>query len=968
MKKATKKLILAIAFIVLISAMLCFGVSAKTYGDYEYTIVSCEDCYDEYGDYIDGHVCEKTAVITGYKGKAASVKIPSKINGKKVSGVSDDAFYGYEKLKTVTLPDTISSLAYRAFGDCTSLESVNIPEKVKSIDPLAFDNCHKLKKISVSKDNEYFSSNKSGVIFNKDKTSYLMYPSGKQKTTITIPDGVKTIEEKAFYGFTNLAEVKLPSGLKKINSSAFYACTGLKTLKLPSSLKFLGYYCFSKCTALKSVTIPKNIEESYGCAFKDCTGLVSVKFASGAKYVFTSMFEDCTKLKKVTLPDSITTIDSSAFEGCVKLNEITIPKNVQYIYDDVFEDCASLKSISIPKKVEQVGSGAFTNCTSLETVKIANGVSYIGSSVFAGCTALKSITIPDSVTELGGSAFAGCTSLKSVKLSKKIETLYDGTFDNCTSLKSITIPDKLSYVHDNVFNNCAKLTEFKVSSKNKHFSADKYGVFFNKNKTTLIRYPEGNERKSYTIPKGVKKIVVTAFNGCFNLEKFAVSSGSKSFYADKNGVLLTKNKKELVRYPAGRKADSYTISSKVKTTADFAFYDCINLEEVKIPDGFKHIGYRAFENCTSLKSIKIPNNVESLVYLPRFTNCTSLKTISLPASLKSINGNQFTGCSSLEEVNVSSKNKNFSSDSDGVFYNRKKTELLIYPQGKTATAYAIREGVKFINYYAFYEDVNLKSIYIPKSIENLEDYYFANMKSLKDIYYPGSKSEWKKLFEWGFNVPGVKVNYNHKHSYKTVIAQEGTTEENGKIVSQCVCGKINSKKDPVTIYKVKSVKLSETKITYNGKVKIPSVTIKDSKGKVLKKNKDYTLKYSEGRIKPGKYTVTVTFKGNYSGTAKLTFTIVPAKVTLSKVTSGSKSAVVAWKKHSGVTGYEVTYSTSSKFNSVKKATISGASKKKMTIKKLSKGKKYYFKVRAYKSVSGTKVYGPYSSIKSVKIK
>lgn len=241
------------------------------------------------------------------------------------------------------------------------------------------------------------------------------------------------------------------------------------------------------------------------------------------------------------------------------------------------------------------------------------------------------------------------------------------------------------------------------------------------------------------------------------------------------------------------------------------------------------------------------------------------------------------------------------------------------------------------------------------------------MKSLKDIYYPGSKSDWKKLNSWGFNLPGVKIHYNHKHEYSKTV-HEASVEQNGEVIYQCVCGKINTKKAPTVIYKIKSVKLSDKKVRYSGNAVTPSVVIKDAKGNVLQQGKDYTVKYSEGRIKPGKYKVKVTFKGKYKGSEVLTFVISPAKVNLKKVAAGSKSAVITWDKHPGVTGYEVTYSNTNKFKKVKTYSVSGASSKKMTIKKLTKGKTYYFKVRAYKNVSGTKVYGPYSSVKSAKIK
>lgn len=204
------------------------------------------------------------------------------------------------------------------------------------------------------------------------------------------------------------------------------------------------------------------------------------------------------------------------------------------------------------------------------------------------------------------------------------------------------------------------------------------------------------------------------------------------------------------------------------------------------------------------------------------------------------------------------------------------------------------------------------------------------------------------------------------HTYKS-NETKATLKKNGRITEKCkVCGIVNT----TTVYYPKSIKLSATTYTYNGKTKTPSVTVKDSKGKTLKKGTDYTVTYPKKRKAIGKYTVTVTFKGNYSGTKKLTFEIVPAKVSLSKLTAGSKQLTATWTTVSGATGYEVTYSTSKKFTkkTTKRVTIKKAKTKKTTIKNLKKGKKYYVKVRAYKSANGKKLYGAYSSVKSIKVK
>ena len=201
------------------------------------------------------------------------------------------------------------------------------------------------------------------------------------------------------------------------------------------------------------------------------------------------------------------------------------------------------------------------------------------------------------------------------------------------------------------------------------------------------------------------------------------------------------------------------------------------------------------------------------------------------------------------------------------------------------------------------------------------------------------------------------------HKYKTATTK-ATTSKNGKTVTACtVCGKV---KKTTVIYKASSVKLSKTSYTYNGKAQKPTVTVKTSNGTKLKEGRDYTVKYQSGRKTPGKYTVTVTFKGNYSGKKTLTFTIAPKAPTL-KVKAGAKKATLSWNKQTGATGYTV-YMATSKNGKYKKLTTLKGNKLSYTKTGLTKGKTYYFKVAAYTTSGKTQITGAYSSVKSVKVK
>jgi len=168
---------------------------------------------------------------------------------------------------------------------------------------------------------------------------------------------------------------------------------------------------------------------------------------------------------------------------------------------------------------------------------------------------------------------------------------------------------------------------------------------------------------------------------------------------------------------------------------------------------------------------------------------------------------------------------------------------------------------------------------------------------------------------------------------------------------------------------ISSYKLSTTSYTYNGKVKTPSVTVKNAKGTTLTKNTHYTVTYSSGRKNVGTYKVTIKGKGNYTGSKTLTFKINPSKTTISKLTAGKKSITVAiTKKSTQVTGYQIQYSTSKKFTNAKTKTISSYKTTKYTLKSLSANKTYYVRVRTYKTVGKTKYYSGWSTYKYVKTK
>ena len=208
------------------------------------------------------------------------------------------------------------------------------------------------------------------------------------------------------------------------------------------------------------------------------------------------------------------------------------------------------------------------------------------------------------------------------------------------------------------------------------------------------------------------------------------------------------------------------------------------------------------------------------------------------------------------------------------------------------------------------------------------------------------------------------------HTTKQTVTK-ATPTANGKIVNYCsVCKKTLS---TTVIPKASSIKLKATSLTYNGKVRTPKVIVKDRTGKTLVKNTDYTVSYAKGRKYVGKYAVKITFKGKYSGTKTLYFTIKPKATSISSLKAGSKKFTVKWKKQATqTTGYQVQYSASSKFSKAKTVTVGKNTTVSKKISKLSDKKKYYVRVRTYKTVKingkSIRIYSGWSKAKTVTTK
>ncbi len=207
------------------------------------------------------------------------------------------------------------------------------------------------------------------------------------------------------------------------------------------------------------------------------------------------------------------------------------------------------------------------------------------------------------------------------------------------------------------------------------------------------------------------------------------------------------------------------------------------------------------------------------------------------------------------------------------------------------------------------------------------------------------------------------------HSY-TKKTNKATFSKDGSI--SCVCKNCGYVSSSTSVYKA-NVSLSATRFAYNGSQKMPVVTVKNSKGNVLKKDTDYTLSYPSSRTDIGRYKIKVTLKGNYTGTTYLYFDIVPKSTTIKKFANYSTCFRVYWNTQTnGTSGYQIRYSKNSNFSFSSYKTVSGNNKSSLKISGLSRKTTYYVKIRTYKTVTidgkSVKLYSSWSNAKSVKTK
>lgn len=335
--------------------------------------------------------------------------------------------------------------------------------------------------------------------------------------------------------------------------------------------------------------------------------------------------------RELKVPENVHTVGNGAFKNCEKLEHLEIGEQVRAIEKEACRGCKSLERLLLPSSVKKVGESAFRDCISLTSVITANDDLELGERAFENCASLSSVKLSDGISEIYGGVFNSCKALVHIKLPSKLNILGESSFADCSNLVEIDIPALVTKLDDMVFNGCLSLEN--VLLKDRLTKIGKYA------------FKDCKSLHSIEIPRSVQTIGAGPFRGCSNLECINVDIHNR-YFKSLNGILLNKNKSNLICYPAKADRTSFTIPDSVAVISDWAFCECNLLEEIEIPDSVCEIGEGAFYSCSSLRKIVLPESVVKIDDTA-FRGCTGLRTVIIPDSVVEFGWGIFSGCEDL---------------------------------------------------------------------------------------------------------------------------------------------------------------------------------------------------------------------------------------------------------------------------------------------------------------------------------
>lgn len=232
-----------------------------------------------------------------------------------------------------------------------------------------------------------------------------------------------------------LVEIILPSTIKSIEEAAFESCDSLKNITIPDGVKVLNNNLFQFCTSLSDVVFPANLEEINNKVFANCTNLKNVRIPETVKNIGDSAFETCDSLISVTLPDNLVSLGRRAFRNCKSLTFISIPNSIKRIEESTFYNCPLLSHVELPSNLEYIGGYAFSSAA-FSSIDLPSTLKEISGCAFEYCGKLTSIDLPYGLEKIGGHAFYGCHNLRLLIIPETV-TFADNNFGNYCGVRAV---------------------------------------------------------------------------------------------------------------------------------------------------------------------------------------------------------------------------------------------------------------------------------------------------------------------------------------------------------------------------------------------------------------------------------------------------------------------------------------------------------------------------------------------------
>lgn len=439
-------------------------------------------------------------------------------------------------------------------------------------------------------------------------TGYATKPTGKLDIPASVTYGSKTysvtsIVEQAFDGCSAITEVTIPASVTSVGSDVFNGCSSLTQATIGDGLTEISTSMFTNCSALEKLVIGKGVTKIESFAFANCSNLkeITVLASNPPSVASDRSFENVSRDIPVYVPlEALSAYKAaSVWKGFINLQPISTEFTVDKLKYDVTDLVANTVEIT-----SGYGDGALNIPATVTYAGTEYKVTSIGAEAFYDCS-FTSVTIPDGVTIIKYSAFKGCTDLTEVTFGNSITTIEYSAFYYCLSLKQVTIPKSVTNIGVNVFFYCTALTHINVDAANPAYSSEN-GVLFNKDKTTLLRYPAAKPGTTYTVPKSVTCIGESAFGQCTALKELTLSENVSKIesYAFEDFAAITK----------------MTVLATVPPTAETSAFKYFNLDTpVFVPAASLAVykaadGWKEFTNLQAISgtAIDIPSMPESI--------------------------------------------------------------------------------------------------------------------------------------------------------------------------------------------------------------------------------------------------------------------------------------------------------------------------------------------------------------------